>query len=448
MATSFVVACSNCSAKLKLKDKSMIGKKVRCPKCSEPFVIKASAKSKPESVALDDGGFYDDPEDEWDDEFGGTSDEFEDEYESVPRKRRTSKKSKKGSKKKGKRREKEESDIPKGVVATLVGGGIIFLLLIGTGIFFLLPLLQGDGPVNRMQWLPNNTQTYVEIRVAEVWKSAVLRPIRTSKMAQEMKKQLKEKGSLEIEDIEKVVVGIPANGGQPIMIISSKVTIDPQKFDPDMTTSTYAGHKIYEDADGQNTGFLLNSKTIVTGSKEMIHSAIDRKGECAVAADFEFLPTRGGIIFGSLSPSNALQQTPLGTLAQETVDLEKLNVVTGVLKFSNDLDIDLKMGFADTTSAKELLTKAEEGLSKTKERLDKQQKELEGGNFVQTHQERTVVMKSQNVISTVKLSGSENDFSVKLSISGSIFEDLVELAEALSGEGGGGFMPGMRRLPF
>lgn len=39
MAEPIQVACSNCFATLKLKDSRAIGKKVRCPKCSEPFVV-------------------------------------------------------------------------------------------------------------------------------------------------------------------------------------------------------------------------------------------------------------------------------------------------------------------------------------------------------------------------------------------------------------------------
>ncbi len=443
MAASFVVACSNCSAKLKLKDKSMIGKKVRCPKCSEPFVIKASAKPKSEpTVIVDDGGFYDDPdEDEWGNDFGETSDDLD--FAPAPRKKKRGKKSKKGSKKKGRNQEKEESEIPKGVVAALVGGGLVFLLMMGTGIFFLLSFLQGNEPVSRMQWLPNDTQTYVEIRVSEIWKAPVLKPIRTTLTVQKIKKQLADEGELGFEDIEKIVFGIPANGGEPMWVLYSKKNIDPKTLSPDDKATTYAGYQIYQSGDGQQFHFLVNSKTAVSGPRDSIHAAIDRKGECAVAADFEFLPEKGDVIFASLSPNSALQQSPAGMMTQSIEELEKLKIVSGVLDLTNDLGIDLTLGFEDTTTAQAVLTKAEEGLAKIKEKLDEEYKKLEGGNAVVNRMERSINLKSKNVVSTVELSGAENDFSVKLSISGSIFEDLIDMSHSLSGKGGGGFIPGM-----
>jgi hypothetical protein len=52
MSTSFLSMCPNCRAKLKLKNPDLIGKRARCPQCSEPFVVKrARVKAQPKSVA-------------------------------------------------------------------------------------------------------------------------------------------------------------------------------------------------------------------------------------------------------------------------------------------------------------------------------------------------------------------------------------------------------------
>ncbi len=40
-----VARCPHCSGKLSLKDESYLGRKVRCPRCEEPFVIKGDASS-------------------------------------------------------------------------------------------------------------------------------------------------------------------------------------------------------------------------------------------------------------------------------------------------------------------------------------------------------------------------------------------------------------------
>ncbi|MCA9081387.1 MAG: hypothetical protein KDA58_12560 [Planctomycetaceae bacterium] len=56
MATPFLSTCPECLTKLKLKNPEFIGKKVKCPKCSQPFVVEVaetdevSAKPNPTST--------------------------------------------------------------------------------------------------------------------------------------------------------------------------------------------------------------------------------------------------------------------------------------------------------------------------------------------------------------------------------------------------------------
>lgn len=65
MPESIVCQCSNCDAKLRLKDPSLAGRKIRCPKCAEPFVVSPiddspsaspmpSKKAKPAAPPEDD----------------------------------------------------------------------------------------------------------------------------------------------------------------------------------------------------------------------------------------------------------------------------------------------------------------------------------------------------------------------------------------------------------
>ena len=48
------VACPNCEAVLNLKDDSKVGKRVRCPKCSEPFVMEVPDDDDVEAVDADE----------------------------------------------------------------------------------------------------------------------------------------------------------------------------------------------------------------------------------------------------------------------------------------------------------------------------------------------------------------------------------------------------------
>ncbi len=414
-----------------------MGKKVRCPKCSEPFVIKL-AKS-PKAAPVDDGGFYDDPEDEWGDDFGDGFDDmdedFEEDYAPSPRKKKSTKSKKKG-KKKGKKGKKGKSDVPTGVIAAIVGGGVLFLTLLGVGVYFLLPYLQGlGGSANRMAWLPNDTETYVEIRVANIWKSGVMKPLRTSEFGQQIKEQLKERGEMQIEDVEKIVIGIPPNRQEPMMVIHTMKPLDPSTLGT--TTSSYAGNTIYAIPTDTNVGFQLKSTTIVVGPKEMVHAAIDRNGECAATEKFTFLPAKGDLIFGAISPGAMLAQSPAGMMTQGSFDPNELDSVAGSIKFSNDLDLDVSLNFQQTETAQAALSSSQDALETSKENLEKQQKELESANFVLSRQQRSMGMKMQEVMKSVSISGSGNSVTTKVSIPGSIVEDLADIFDG----DGGSFMP-------
>lgn len=432
MAAPIVVACSHCSAELKLKSASMVGKKVRCPKCSEPFLIQLSKKNVKEPV-VDDGGFYDDPDEEWGDDFGDLSD-FEEPIASNPKKRKGS--GSQGTKKRsGKKKKGGKSSFPWNLVIA-VGGGLAFLLLIATGVYFVLPLLGGSA--NRMQWLPNDTQTYVEIRVSEVWNADVMRPVRTSPMGKKLKEQITKNDQFAIEDVEKIVIGIPASGQEPIVVLHATKTIDPTKINVGTTTSTYAGRTLYEQIGGKNVVFLLDSQTMVAGPKSLIQAAIDRKGACAVAEQFGFLPARGDIIFGSLSPGDSLRNSPAAMLSQSTIDPQKIKTIAGALNLSRDLEINLTMEFTDAAIAAEAFTEAQTNLSKAKKDLQKQQETLESGNFVINRQQKAMVLKVKDVMNSVVVNGSGTEMNTRLKVSGSMIEDLVEM---MNGHGGGGFLP-------
>ena len=54
MSASILSICPNCEAKLKFKDPNFLGKKARCPSCSEPFVVKQSGISTVDLAVMSD----------------------------------------------------------------------------------------------------------------------------------------------------------------------------------------------------------------------------------------------------------------------------------------------------------------------------------------------------------------------------------------------------------
>lgn len=54
MSEPFPVECGSCFASFKLKDRTLIGKKIRCPKCKEPLVVKDAAQAAEDDWLNDD----------------------------------------------------------------------------------------------------------------------------------------------------------------------------------------------------------------------------------------------------------------------------------------------------------------------------------------------------------------------------------------------------------
>jgi len=80
------VKCTHCDSSLKLKDKSAIGKKAKCPKCGELFVVSPAEDDLEVVDDLDDFGDLGDSEaDEIDDD----QDDAEDDDDDSPRRRRS-----------------------------------------------------------------------------------------------------------------------------------------------------------------------------------------------------------------------------------------------------------------------------------------------------------------------------------------------------------------------
>lgn len=433
MTSPIIVACSHCSSELKLKSASMIGKKVRCPKCQKAFVIEASQETEAEEL-FDDGGFYDD-QDEWEGDIEDLGEELEfgDDFETPTPRKRSGKKSSNKKKKGSKKKRRSKSGVPVAVIAAIAGGGIAFFTLLGVGIYFLLPLLGASA--DRMLWLPDDTATYFEIRVSSAWKSEVMRPIRTSEMGQSMVAKLKEQTGLEIEDIESIVAGLPTNSRQPTVIFRATKPINTSLLGK---TSTYAGRTIYQPDGGREAAFLLDESTLVVAPTSQLHAAIDRQGKTSATEEFSFLPSRADVIFASISPTNAIPSSPVSMMAGSALQTDKLSKVIATLNLSQNLDINFVMGFTDADSAKSALQNAETQLAKQKEQLEAQKKQLENGSFIINRQQKSIVLKTEDVLSTVSFSQSGSDLSTSLKISGSIVEDIVEM---FSGAGGSLFPP-------
>ena len=213
MAGKISVECPSCLAKLNLADSSKLGKKIRCPKCTEVFTPEAS----------------DDDE------------EFDDEIEDEP-KRGASKKpsvggaaaskgAKKGAKKGG--ASGGGSNLP-----VIIGAVLGLLALVGGGIFFsgifnskplpappaMQPMAAAPPPVHAapppppqispaekvlgLRWMPADTDILIHAKVANIWQAPLLKePLSNPSVATGLKEFEKQTGMLPT-DIESITIGI------------------------------------------------------------------------------------------------------------------------------------------------------------------------------------------------------------------------------------------------
>src|SRR5258708_15305693 len=156
MSDAISVECPKCHAKLKLKTRSAVGKRVPCPKCKKPFVVAAP----PEGEDLD---FMNVSEPE-PDEFAMPAEEEQSEefVEAAPAMGRRS-----SSKKSSKKRSAAPTNWQKPV---LLGGVVVLVvgLLGGVG-YFVYPLIADllNGNKVDMAWLPPDADVVVRARVAD-----------------------------------------------------------------------------------------------------------------------------------------------------------------------------------------------------------------------------------------------------------------------------------------
>lgn len=407
MAAQFSVDCTQCSATLKIRKPELIGKKVRCPKCDTPFVVQAPTED------FESETFYEEV-----DQFTDDAD-FED-Y-GTPLKKFKKKKTSKG--KRTKRDRSHEDRKPWGMLLGVFGAGFLLLALIGVGVYFALPfLLSGQ---NRFAWLPNDMETYVEFRPAEIWKADVMRPIRQTEIGTALKDQLTEKFGMDIEDIDRIVIGQSASQKDPMVIIHTRAPINLAALEQNGKAESYAGRTIYDD--GRFSGVLVSSQMLVAGSRVAIEAAIDRDGECLAAEKFAFVPEHGDFIYASASGATLLASGGNPLMNQNRIDPKTVQNSSLVMNFGRNLALNFEVNFTHSEHASDAVKEAQDNLEQAHAMLDAQQSELEEAPFIMTVASRSMVNKVRDMLKTVHVGSWGNQFHGKMQVSGQMVRDFADL---------------------
>ncbi len=210
MAGKISVECPSCLAKLNLADSSKLGKKIRCPKCTEVFTPEA-------------------PDDDED---------FDDDIEDEP-KRGASKKPSSGgaaASKGAKKGAKKGGSSGGGSNLPLIIGGVVGLLaLVGTGLFLsgifsskplpappvMQPMTMAPpapvappppqiSPAEKvlgLRWMPAETDVIIHAKLADIWQAPLLKePLKSPTIATGLKEFEKQFG-MPPSEIESVTIG-------------------------------------------------------------------------------------------------------------------------------------------------------------------------------------------------------------------------------------------------
>ena len=184
---------------------------------------------------------------------------------------------------------------------TLIGGGVLLGLLMLVGLVSLLlnngsASRGGDGNVVNMTWLPADTEvlTFVDVR-ALVNSNFVRKQIENDPNAQRAMEQMREQTGIGPEDIESVTVGASQSNSQSgLAVIRLSKDFDPAKL-PNAQTSEVNGEQIY--SSGNMSVMTPDPRTLVIGPPAAIRTAAERGPEKKRFPKFDFVNASQDMFF-------------------------------------------------------------------------------------------------------------------------------------------------------
>jgi hypothetical protein len=401
MAGRIPVQCPGCLATLNLPDSSKLGKKIRCPKCSDVFVAEAA-------------------EDE----------DFEDEEE-APAKSRGGKKRPAAAGKKGGGKKSKSSDGNN--VPLIAGGAIAAVVLLVGGLYFAgvfgggaqplpappmaeaapaapmapvaPPAPPAPPPVNpaerilALRWLPADTELLIHIKVAELWQAPLLKKLvdmpETAAQVQQMIKEIG-MGPTDIESVtfglgdlkgvqEAVMtraMGIPSQTIPKLhLVFRTKKTLNhddmmkalPQLHSVDHGTKKYIQNKVGPAE--EMAGWVADSNTFIMAPVDQLKVTMDR-GESTTPARKELLfadPAPHVVVILAPKDTKSLTQSahPFVRPTPEAQEMERVlneSVLAGGLGISvrGGFDVQTALLFKDAESAGKVKAEFENGIAQGK----------------------------------------------------------------------------------
>lgn len=457
MSTQFAITCPHCSATLKLKNSSFVGKKVPCPKCKQPFVV----EQPPEDEFLADD----------DNDFGameGEDAEADEEFD-APRPKAKSKGESKGSKGKKKKSKSGGGFAP---IAMIGGGVVLGLGLLGGLAYFAMTLFSGGTTNSWVKWLPENTDVAVQIRVADSLNAPFFQPITNHPTLSKLINQppaspmggssaaftFFEGLGIQAKDVDTLTFGAtdgmavakaneqgPGRGPQQfVAVIRLKTPLDETKLAQAPATvlakEDYNGKSLYTIVGATSPKVSVHSvdaTTILLGSDAELKAAIDGNGSAPAASRYAFADDKANFLFAA-APQDPEQLKAIGLSTFRTYSSgkkEQSAEVKGI--YGNSYSITLNQNLVVNTRMS-----LDSGMAKTT--ADQFKLDVEG--FRTQFKASTTQMKSTNpfvsqemldklvghvdaMFASAQASESGSTANLTMTLSGQIVNDALQMAE-------------------
>lgn len=398
MSDAITVECSHCHARLKLKSRSAVGKKVPCPKCKKPFVVTAPPEDEDElafmNVAEPDA-----------DEFAGLADGDgeDDDLPPAPTPR-------------GKQRGKKKSSNSDGdmtkwlMVAT--GSLVAVGLLVVAGIFG-IPLLAGWlGSGNKIDtaWLPPDADLVVHARVAETWNSPLLQSLAGNQMIKPQLDLTWGKLGIDPTRVESITFGasgaaaqmkaiatrgVPGMPGTPmgpppaasapgpfVIVVRTKEIADltkiKDKFKNGRTGTHQGAEYLVPPVGGDIALYFATDDTLVTGPEQNVKLAIEWGRKGARRPDLDFVDPTKMVLIALVPKDPSLFDAPAGGTPGGMPGLSATDATRGKVKglciglsATDKLDLTVAANCADAIDADAVLKSTQNSIAESKAKFAK-----------------------------------------------------------------------------
>ena len=413
------ISCPKCQSKLKLKDDSKLGKKVRCPKCTEPFIAKAVERPKAPAQQVQDLGGFDD--------LDGTDDGFG----AQPAPRSASRSERSPAKPAAKSSGDNNKVIALAIVGVLVlaGGGYGLFAMFGGGGDDDQPIVaqnqgqnqtpaqdqnqtpnenQGqnqpspsaqDDPASTastgidLTYLPPDSEVFVHARVGEIWNSPFVQELIQGPDLAGQIEELRDAIGLEMGDFATATVGIPgalesaiqAAAAGPLGAAAAGKQAEQEfvivvRLNKDVTAESlgmverhncqpaeHAGQAYFiapVDDEGTVPGiYLPDSRTVVAASVEALKKVIDRGKTGPTGTPLKFVNDKQQLIVAVvpqdrealLAQAPPDDAVPPNVAALQASLKEHLHGVALGLSINGGIDVQVALGCDDASGAEKVL---------------------------------------------------------------------------------------------